>query len=185
MVDVTPLYIFHNIIDPCVDSNTKISKMFLEQRKCYKTNTLEIVYMFRIEISKNKMFQSQISMLVFIRFHCVEYMVQWWTGLYSSENDLWSEFIKFLKGFLKHKTPKETKVMTLENCTPQFSFYWPRMSWNMYVFCKRDFSCSNKVILRKTQKIRKNSWWHNVYFRFYIVMSWYNIGNVSHVIQNI
>ena len=66
MVDVTPLYIFHNIIDPYVYSNIKINKMSFEQRKCYETNTLEIVYMFKIEISQNKMFQSQISMSVFI-----------------------------------------------------------------------------------------------------------------------
>ncbi len=39
----------------------------------------------------------------------------------------------FWKGFGKTKPQKETKVMIenypLENCIPQFSFYWPGMLW--------------------------------------------------------
>ena len=145
--------------------------MSFEQRNCYETDTIEIVYMFKIEISKNKVFHSQISTSVFIQFHCV--------GVHGAMMDqallIWEwlakQIHKIFERVLKHKTPKETKVMTLENCNPQFSFYWPRMLWNMYVFHKRNVSHSNNNILQKTQKIWKNSWWHNVYFRFCMVMS--------------
>ena len=98
MVDITPQYIFHNIIDLRMYSNVKINKISFEEWNCYETNTLEIVFMSRIEILKNKMFHSQISTSVF-NFTVLEYSVQWWTGLYSSEDDLQHEFKIFKKGF--------------------------------------------------------------------------------------
>ncbi len=132
--------------------NVKINKTSFEQRNCYETNTLEIVYTFEIEILKNKMFQSQMSTSVFIWFYCV--------GVYNAMMDqallIWEWLAKWIhtifKRVLKHKTPNKTKVMILENCTPQFSLYWPGMLWNIDVFHKRNILCSYNDILWKNQK---------------------------------
>ena len=88
---------------------------------------------------------------------------------------LWKFVCCSMKRFCNAEWPKERRNI-LRHC------WCALVLWNMYVFRKRSISCSYNDILRKTWKTQKNSQWHNVYFKFCIVMSWYKTGNVSYVI---